>query len=43
MSIFFPVLKLRYHGRWILTKNLFFSVQIEETKINITKGLAVRG
>ena len=30
--------KLRYHGRWILTKNgknLFFAVQIEKTEINI--------
>ena len=29
---------LRYHGRWILTKNgknLFFAVQIEKTEINI--------
>ena len=30
--------ELRYHGRWILTKNgkkLFFAVQIEKTEINI--------
>ena len=29
---------LRYHGRWIFTKNgknLFFAVQIEKTEINI--------
>ena len=29
---------LRYHGRWVLTKNgkkLFFAVQIEKTEINI--------
>ena len=29
---------LRYHGRWILTKNgkrIFFAVQIEKTEINI--------
>ena len=29
--------KLRYHGRWILTKNgkkIFFAVQIEKTEIN---------
>ena len=29
---------LRYHGRWILTKNgknLFFAVHIEKTEINI--------
>ena len=29
---------LRYHDRWILTKNgkkLFFAVQIEKTEINI--------
>ena len=31
-------LYLRYHGRWILTKNgkkLFFAVQIEKAEINI--------
>ena len=30
---------LRYHGRWISTKNgkkLFFAVQIEKTEINIS-------
>jgi len=30
--------KLRYHGRWIFTKNaknLFSAVQIEKTEINI--------
>ena len=29
---------IRYHGRWILTKNgkkLFFAIQIEKTEINI--------
>ena len=29
---------LRYHGRWILTKNgkkIFFAVQIEKTETNI--------
>ena len=32
------MVSLRYHGRWILTKNgkkLFFAVQIEKTEMNI--------